>query len=462
VLNHSFNSSPMVKMYWNETLKRPAADNPWFNQTSPNTTYFWGSDFNHESQATKDFVDRVNKYWLTEYKVDGFRFDFTKGFTNTPGDGSGHDAARIAILKRMADKIWEVNPKAFVILEHFAPDTEERELADYGNGMLIWGNANFTFSEATMGYNESGKSDLNRASYQSRGYSKPRLLAYMESHDEERQVFKTMTYGNSLGTYNTKELNTALERSQLATAFFLSLAGPKMIWQFGEMGYDFSINYCENGTINDNCRTNPKPLRWDYLENSNRQKLFDVYSAMLRLRAMYDVFTSGTETLTVYGETKMIQLKLGDHNITLAGNFALNLKAVTLNFQHTGIWYEFFSGNELNVTDLSTSILLSAGEYRLYSDVKLPAFKDLATSIHEKVTHSTIRVYPNPASDQIQIESEEMIRSAELFTIDGKIIKKVNPNSKTLNIRLVGLNAGMYFLRVQTGGRIFTEKIVMN
>jgi len=164
VLNHSYNSSPLAKMYWNDALGRPSADNPWYNQISPNTTYSWGNDFNHESQATKDFVDRVTKYWMTEYKVDGFRFDFTKGFTNTPGDGSGYDASRIAILKRMAGKIWEVNPKAFVILEHFAANTEEQELAAYGNGMLVWGNANNNFCEAAMGYNESGKSDFNWAS----------------------------------------------------------------------------------------------------------------------------------------------------------------------------------------------------------------------------------------------------------------------------------------------------------
>ena len=462
VLNHSFNSNPMVKMYWNDALNRPAANNPWFNQTSPNTTYFWGSDFNHESQATRDFVDRVNKYWMEEYKVDGFRFDFTKGFTNTPGDGGAYDAARIAILKRMADKIWEVNPKAYVILEHFAPDTEERELAAYGNGMLIWGNVTYNFGEAAMGYNESGKSDLSRASYWSRGYSKPGLLAYMESHDEERQLFKTISYGNSLGAYNTKELNTALERSQLTTAFFLSLAGPKMIWQFGELGYDFSINYCENGTINNNCRTDPKPLHWDYLDNGNRRKLFDVYSAMLRLREQFDVFTSGTETLSVYGVTKKIQQKLNDHNITLIGNFGMADQTIAPNFQHTGTWYEFFSGNELSVTDVNASILLRAGEYRLYSDKKLPAFKDLATSISEESSQSALRIYPNPASDQIQIESKEMIRSVELFSIDGKNIKKTNTNSNSLKIKLDELKPGMYFLRVQTDSQLFTEKVVKN
>lgn len=462
VLNHSFNSSPMVKMYWNDALNRPAADNPWFNETSPNTVFSWGSDFNHESQATKDFVDRVNKYWMEEYKIDGFRFDFTKGFTNAPGDGGGYDASRIALLKRMADKIWEVNPKAFVILEHFAPDNEERELAAYGNGMLIWGNATGSFYEGAMGYNESGKSNFSRASYQSRGYSKPGLLAYMESHDEERQLFKTITYGNSLGAYNTKEMKTALERSQLTTAFFLSLAGPKMIWQFGELGYDFSINYCENGSINNNCRTDPKPLRWDYLEDPNRLKLFDVYSAMLRLRAQYDVFTSGTETLSVNGELKRIQLKLNDHNITLIGNFGMADQTIVPNFQHTGIWHEFFTGNESVVTDVNASILLKAGEYRLYSDKKLPAFKDLATSNSENKTYSAIRVYPNPATDQIQIESKELIRSVELFSIDGKNIKKTNTDTNNLNIRLDELRPGMYFLRVQTDNQLFTEIFVKN
>ena len=57
---------------------------------------------------TQKLVDRVTSYWLTEYNIDGFRFDFTKGFTNTPGDGSAYDASRISILKRMAYQVWSV------------------------------------------------------------------------------------------------------------------------------------------------------------------------------------------------------------------------------------------------------------------------------------------------------------------------------------------------------------------
>ncbi len=454
VLNHSYNSSPMVKMYWNEVLNRPAADNPWFNQTSPNTTYSWGSDFNHESQATKDFVDRVTKYWMTEYKVDGFRFDFTKGFTNTPGDGGGYDASRIAILERMATKIWEVNSKALVILEHFAATAEEKELAEYGNGMLVWGNANYNFSQAAQGYNESGKSDFSGASWQQRGFSKPGVVAYMESHDEQRQMYNTLTYGNSLGTYNTKDFDTAFDRSRLATAFFLSLTGPKMIWQFGELGYDISID--QNGRVGE------KPVLWNYLDDPKRLKLFDVYSAMLRLRDQFDVFTSGKETLSAYGSIKKIQLKLNNHNITLIGNFGMVLQAVTPNFQHTGIWYEFFSGNELDVTDVNTSLLLSAGEFRLFSDQKLPAFKELATKISPVSEKASVRVYPNPSADRIQIESAHTIHTLLIYSADGKVVHQSFPEQNNINLNINNLKPGMYFIQVQTNTMLYTEKMLKN
>jgi len=454
VLNHSYNSSPLAKMYWNDALSRPAADNPWYNQTSPNTVYSWGNDFNHESQATKDFVDRVTKYWMQEYKVDGFRFDFTKGFTNTPGDGSGYDAARIAILKRMADKIWAVNPKAIIILEHFAATAEEVELTSYGNGMLVWGNASGTFSEAAKGSNESSKSDFGGASYQKRGFQKPGLVAYMESHDEERQMFRTLTSGKSFGSYDTKEINTALSRSQLATTFFLSLAGPKMIWQFGELGYDISID--QGGRLGE------KPVLWNYADDTKRLELFNVYAAMLRLRSLFDVFTSGQETLSVNGELKKIQLHLNDHNITLLGNFGLINQTMVPGFQHTGTWYEFFSGKELSVTDLNSNIIMNAGEFVLYSDKKLPEFKGPATASSVEINNSDIRIFPNPATDRLQIECQEIIRQIELISADGAIIRIFQPNTTNFSFELNGLKPGLFFVRLKTPDQIIIEKIVKN
>ncbi|HQM35503.1 MAG TPA: alpha-amylase family glycosyl hydrolase, partial [Candidatus Marinimicrobia bacterium] len=284
VLNHSYDSSPLVRLYWDKVNSRPSSENPWYNQVSPNPVYSWGYDFNHESQDTKNFIDRVTSYWLTDFRVDGFRLDFTKGFTNKPGEGSAYDSSRIAILKRIADKIWEIDTSAYVILEHFADNSEEKILADYG--MMLWGNSNWNYAQSSMGY--TNESDFSWGFYKSRSWDQPHLVTYMESHDEERLMYKNLTWGNSAGSYNIKTLTTALERIKMTAAFFLTLPGPKMLWQFGELGYDYSIEY--------NGRLGEKRIRWDYYQEPDRLRLYKTFQALIKLRSENDVFTSASTT----------------------------------------------------------------------------------------------------------------------------------------------------------------------
>ena len=181
---------------------------------------------------------------------------------------------------------------------------------------------------------------------------------------------------------------------------------------------------------------------------------------MLCLRSQFDVFTSGQETLAVNGDIKKIQLSLNNQNITLMGNFGMSLNTIMPNFQHTGTWYEFFTGNELSVTDLNANLLLNPGEFRLYSDQKLPAFKDLATSVSVSLSTYGLHVYPNPVTDKLQIESSITINEIELFSIDGKVVYQSNPATNNISLSLNNLKTGIYFLRVQTNSQLFTEKIV--
>ena len=130
VLNHAYGSNPLVRMYWNSSTNQPASNNPWFNVTSPHTAFSWGYDFNHAEYSTQAFVDSVCHYWISEFRVDGFRFDFTKGFTNTATNNDG--ACRLMMrhglpfLNRMGNKIWSYKPDAILILEHFADNNEEK------------------------------------------------------------------------------------------------------------------------------------------------------------------------------------------------------------------------------------------------------------------------------------------------------------------------------------------------
>ena len=367
VLNHSYGQSPMVRMYQNGGTI--TVDNPWYNVKSnfANPDAQWGYDFNHESVYTQAFVDSVCAYWMKEYKIDGYRFDFTKGFSNTPypatGDnwGSAYDAARIRNLKRIYDGLKKRKSGAIFICEHLADNSEEKELANYG--MLLWGNINYNINEMTMGWGEESggygpKGDISWASYKQRGWTLPHLVAYMESHDEERLMYKNIQYGKTYDLYDVKQLHVGLQRNAAATVIFFSIPGPKMIWQFGELGYEVSIDY--------NGRLGKKPVRWHYFDQSDRKALFDTYAKMIDMRKTRPVFSTFDYTIDLTNHFKTIVLKSADETAVAMANFDVISRTKNVNFTKTGVWKDHFSDSEITTTDATTSITLNPGEYRLY------------------------------------------------------------------------------------------------
>ena len=448
VLNHSYGQSPLVKMYWDEQNSRPSASNPWYNTVSPNTTYSWGYDFNHESSFTKEFVDSVNSFWMNEYNVDGFRFDFTKGFTNKTGDGWAYDASRIAILERMADEIWQRKPEALVICEHLADNSEEKELASHG--LMLWGNLNYNYGEAAMGYNENNKSDLSWAVYSKRGWEKPNLVTYQESHDEERLAYKCQTWGNSLADYNIKNAETAIDRLKLNAVFSLPLPGPKMIWQFGELGYDYSINTCEDGTVSDDCRLSIKPVTWDYTEVEKRSELFRVYADLNYLKQNYEEFTPVNFTSSLTGAQKSYTLSNGNNDVIVIGNFALTEATVNVSFPKTGTWYNYFGKSTIQVSSATVDVLLKPGEYRIFSTREF-AHPNISTVGVEDVVNPAVAIYPNPVRSNLTIRDSK-IKTAEVYNQQGKLIEKVEftQGNQQQTINIDNLKPGLYFLKTNS------------
>jgi len=355
VFNHSYGQSPLVQLYLDRSTWKVTPDNPWYNVDAPNPVYSWGYDFNHESQATVDFVDRVIKYWLTEYKVDGYRFDFTKGFTNSGGDGWAFDQPRIDILKHYYDVSQTAAPNSYLILEHFCDNGEETALTNYG--MMVWGNTNHNYSQASMGY--TSESDFSWVSYVERGWDNPNLVGYMESHDEERLMFKNISYGNSSSDYDIQALETALKRMELVATFFIPIPGPKMIWEFGELGYDISID--------DPCRVCEKPILWNYYTDDDRNNVFDVYKNLIDLKLSHEVFKTSDFSMNVNSEVKTITLNSDTMNVYIVGNFDVQTQTLLPTMPHTGTWFEYFSKTEYT----SGNMVLAPGEYRLYTDKEI-------------------------------------------------------------------------------------------
>jgi len=462
VLNHSFNLSPLAQMYFDAdagSWGQPSPENPWYLQECPHEPWCWGNTFDQDSEYTHELFKRTVQYWLTEFRVDGFRFDFTKGFTNEQSGGQGwhYDAARIANLKRIADEVWEVNPDAYVILEHFTANDEEEELSDYG--MMLWGNITHQYQEAAMGWLDD--SNFEWVSYQQRGWDDPHLIGYMESHDEERIMFKNITYGNSSNpNHDIKELGTAMRRAELVAAFYFPIPGPKMIWQFGELGYDYSINHCQDGTIDPGCRTDPKPIRWDYYEDWRRKRVYDVYSLLANLKQEHDVFRTDDYSLSLNGAMKRIHLNHESNNVTILGNFGVVAGDINPNFQETGTWHEYFSRDQLVVDDINQSITLQPGEYRLYSSVEFPDH-GLPLSNREIDAPETgqVKVYPNPARDILQVDAINQIKMIEIIDILGKTMLQIHPGNRTATLNVEHLHSGIYFVRVSTAEGVITERL---
>lgn len=368
VLNHSFGQSPMVQMYFNTTAGKPAANNPWYN-VDPTHPYNVGYQFNHESADTKYFVKNVLKFWMTEYKIDGFRFDLSKGFTQVnygTSDAavnawSQYDASRVAIWKDYNNYIKSVdNNNFYVILEHFAANQEEKELA--GEGMMLWNNLNYNANEATMGWLTN--SNFQGLFYDQHTFTQPyNLVGYFESHDEERLQFKNESYGNAVGSYNVKDKNTGLAREEMAAAFLFSVPGPKMLWQFGELGYDVSIN--QGG------RTSNKPIYWNYNTDPDRRHLYGVYAKMIKMKEKNAVFASTNYTYDLAGPIKTIQLKDASANVEVVGNFDVVQQTGNISFPATGTWYDNIRKTSISVTSLPYSMTLQPGEYHVYSSVAL-------------------------------------------------------------------------------------------
>ncbi|MFZ6011966.1 MAG: alpha-amylase family glycosyl hydrolase [Bacteroidota bacterium] len=473
-MNHQDMPNPYVMLDFDFANGKPEPDNKWFNvsATHPFSVFF---DMNHESTYTKKYLDTVNYYWLNEYKIDGFRFDLSKGFTqvNNPsnvGAWSAYDVSRINILKRMADKIWAHTPDAYIILEHLSENSEEKELAEYraaeGKGMMLWGKMTDPYNQNTMGFAENN--DITGIYHTSRGWSVPHLVGYMESHDEERLMYKNVMFGSKTGTYNVKDTVTALARMRAANTIFFTIPGPKMLWQFGEVGYGFSINHCPDGTNNQDCRVSPKPVRWNYRNDPHRLWLYDHIRDLNRLRKNYDVFTDGAATIsTGNGLSKQVMLKnnpynpsptsTGDMNAVVVANFDLVSKSVSVQFPHAGTWYDYYEGGAIvQVTGAAATISLPAGGYKLFTDVLIES--TIITSSDEPVG-ALLSLYPNPVEQKLVVRKEGAgIRSVSLYNGQGVYYR---PERMADDVwQMEGIPSGLYIIVIHTSNGIVRSKVV--
>jgi len=374
VLEDQFGSSPMVQMYWNSATSEPAANSPWFDQTTMHPDGV-GYQVNHSTAASQYWSENVMQYWMKEYHIDGYRFDEAKGYTQVNSGTNettwaAYDASRVALWTKYNAYMKSLDPTFYTILEMFSANNEE---AAYANlGMMMWNNESSPGEQATMGYATNPSWDLNGIFYDAFGFpstgSSPySLVTYFESHDQERLQFKNEAYGNSSGSYNVKNIPTGLERDEAGAAIMFSSPGPKMVWMGGEIGYDVSISATSDNTVD-------KPFAWSYTSDPNRMHLYSVYAKMIKMKINNPVFATTTYSYSLAGSVKTIQLldpsPIPD-NVEVMANFDVVPETVAINFPSAGTWYDNMTGTSITIPTASYTMTLAPGEYHVYSNTPL-------------------------------------------------------------------------------------------
>jgi len=469
VYNHASGQNPYFRL-WNTKPNAydgvPTSDNPFFQVSPVSESYLnYFNDINHDSDVVRDYLKRINNFLIEEYHIDGFRFDLSKGFTNEV-IAENYLSSRVNYLKSLADDIWEFDSDAYVAFEHFQ-NMEEKLFSDHG--IMSWGEENYEYNEATMGY----PSNFSGISYKSRNFSKPTLIGFMESHDKERLMYKNNLYGNTIDAYDVKQFENGIDRIKAAGALFFTIPGPKMIWQFGELGYDYGINRCEDGTYSESCRLSKKPSAFSLnMElDSKRMQLYKVWSRLIALKKNEIIFRTSDFSTSFSSDVKVLTLNYSDASsieiskIISVANFGMEEKVVNKSYFPLGTWYDIVNNNYSIEISSSSIITLQPGEFLLIGNnpTSLEDDQSLLLSAEKNIQNKTLKVYPNPVKDRLYVSVLGPTKYPFKFSIhnlDGNEVYLSKEFESNFYKDIFLLKPSIYFVLVEGDGYSYKKKII--
>lgn len=481
--NHAFGRNPMVRMWMNDPdgdgWGPPSSENPYFN-TVARHSYSVGEDFNHASTLTRNYVKQTIKHWITEYKIDGFRWDLTKGFTQNCNAGNdactnNYQQDRVDILKEYADYSWSLDNDHYVIFEHLGSDFEEQQWANYrineGKGIMMWGELFTQYKELALGF--SGQ-NISRMSHNSRGFTGKRLLGYPESHDKDRVMYEAITFGNTSGALPVRNnLTNALNRMGAIGATSILVPGPKMIWHFGELGSNQSIYTCANGSINSesdatpgDCKLDTKEqVQWtqNWMADARRTSILSDWSKLIKLKTSEPVFV-GDHTMSTDGSNFKQRIHIFDNTlasnqlkyVVVLANFDTSNTTITPNFPTTGYtypmtWYDLMNNTPVTITSPTATIALTPGQFKVFGNQP-----STLSSNNFEVIEKEILIYPNPAKSRFSLSED--VNEVKIYSITGQLIKSFTNLIANQELEIGELEKGMYLIKITNSNGVSLSK----
>ena len=436
----------------------------------------WGMlDWDHFNTNTIDYINRVNKIWVDEYRVDGFRFDAMYmigwdmqqqeyGIPAWSTELKNHDPTIYQIAEHLPSNPWLIENTDLSSGWH---DSFHDRLLNDVHGQSL---STMSIMRQIVGLHEY--SDWGDP-YNSR----TQAVKYMVSHDEQ-SILQEMV------TYNSYSIEEARSRDKFyATILFTSLGIP-MLFQGQEFGLQTGWDDDNNNGNYDDEKLQYRPVDWSLLNTDIGQSHLEHYSKLAKLRksnpafyegTFYDLYRYTSQKVIVYGYKDESPNNNDDQVVVVANFSSLERTIENVPFLSSGIWYD-----ALNPTNVIT-----IDEDNYYDEYSIPAksaivftnrdYQLAIPSSYESVPDQfqLVECYPNPFNGKLNIRYHINNVSniyATIYDLSGKVIKSFESEPKypgqhqliwdTKNNNGDAVATGLYFISLSSKNRTTNKKVL--
>jgi 1,4-alpha-glucan branching enzyme len=304
----------------------------WYHHAPRDESMSWGPEFNYEKvderyaiQPAWRFVGDTIGYWVSEYHIDGIRYDAARNIGN------------FDFMRWVAGMARETaGPKPFYnVAEYLPPDPSVTGVDGPMDG--VW---NENFKGRVVEYLKSGevKIDemLDAIDARRLGYPGPtNVVNYLANHDHER----LMTELGAAGVAGEE----AYRRAKLGAAILMTSFGIPMLW----MGEEF-------GELRPKSPDRNK-IDWRLLEAPENRDLHATYKSLVALRRAHRALRSGSLEVVFRDDARGVvaftrQSEDGDAAIVvlnLSGEFAGGCEIPGV--PGDGVWHEWLRNYDATV-----------------------------------------------------------------------------------------------------------------
>ncbi|MGC8780506.1 MAG: alpha-amylase family glycosyl hydrolase [Anaerolineae bacterium] len=361
VFNHAWPDQPYYRMYppLFGPNGEPLADrNPFFHHHNNGHANGWGGlDWDHASPWTTAYMQDIVRFWLQEYHVDGFRFDWLGGVEYDPARPERDSFDPFIGIAPIARAAREAQPTSYLIGEYWPihgtnPAKTAARLVHETEIDAVWNGAFHHALEACLFQTwQWERQDMPAAlgGFRQQGFTRAdQVINYVVSHDERRPEHEIQFWGAHITWCDptpepfASRWELALRKARLGLVALMTSPGVPMLYAGQEFGEDSprTIEFW--------------PLDWQKLKLPQGQEQFAFYRKLIRLRAGHPALRG--DGIEYYWDDfprfKVLRYKRWDGNgdVAVIGlNFDCVTQRVGLGFPHNGPWREALSDTVVQV-----------------------------------------------------------------------------------------------------------------